>query len=190
MGNDLRAQQIVQELIGFVFIFGIRRHGEDIKEGQRSLFRNKVGDIDAVLRLFGPIRRLPNIARPADSDANIAVCQVIDILRRVEVTDIGPQLQQQIGCRSGVIIGFGAVWIFAEIVQHRRENLFRGIKEGDAAAFQLLKVFRFEHQIPAVQRRVFAQRRFHFIDVIADAGGRPHVWHRIFIIGIVTRHQL
>jgi putrescine transport system substrate-binding protein len=41
--------------------------------------RPNIRYIDAVLRLFGPIRRLPNIARPADSDANIAVCQVIDI---------------------------------------------------------------------------------------------------------------
>ena len=48
----IRAQQVIQELIGFVFVFGIRRHGEDIKERHRPFFRNRERDIHAILRFL------------------------------------------------------------------------------------------------------------------------------------------
>ena len=41
------------------------------------------------------------------------------------------------------------VRIFAEVVQHGGENLFRRVEEGDAAAFQFFEVLRLQHQIPA-----------------------------------------
>ena len=61
MGNHFRTHQVVKELIRFIFVFRIGRHGEDIKEGQRPLFRNEVGDIHAVFRLFRTVSRLPDV---------------------------------------------------------------------------------------------------------------------------------
>ena len=190
VGDNIRTHQIVQELISLIFVFRIRRHGEDVEERQRPLFRNIVGNIHPVFRFFRPVSRLPYVARPAYSDADITVRQVVDVLRGVEIANIRTQLQQQVGRRAGVVIGFSTVRIFAEIVQHGSENLFRGIQEGDAAAFQLFQIFRLHHQIPAVQRRIFAQHGFHFIDVVAYAGCRPQVRDRVFIVGVVLRDQL
>ena len=85
----------------------------------------------------GPLSRGWPPARrpcPADRHADVAIGKVVNILRRVEVANVRPQLQQQIGRRAGVIIRFAAVRIFAEVVQHGGENLFRRVKEGDAAA--------------------------------------------------------
>ena len=190
VGNHLRTHQVVEELIRFLFIFRISRHREDVEERQRPLLRNEVGNIHAVFGLFRAVRRLPDIARPADGHADIPVSQVVDVLRGVEVANIRTQLQEQVGCRTGVVVGLAAVWIFAEIVKHGGENLFWRIEERDAAAFQLLEVFRLQHHVPAVQLDVRAQRRFDFIHVIANTGGRPQVRHRVFILRIVLRHQL
>ncbi|MNP17781.1 hypothetical protein D3C76_1102240 [compost metagenome] len=107
----------------------------------------------------------------------------------MEVANIRAQLQQQIGRRAGVVVRFGAVRIFAEVVQHGGKDLFRCIEEGDAAAFQFFEVFRFQHQIPAVHRRVCTQRFFHFIDVIANTRGRPHVRHGEFVFRVVFGNE-
>ncbi len=112
MGDHVRTHQVVEELIRFFFVFRISRHGEDIKERQRPLFWNEVRDIHAVFRLFRAVSRLPDIARPADGHTDVAVCQVVNVLRGVEVANIWTQLQQQVGGRTGVIIGFVAVRIF------------------------------------------------------------------------------
>ncbi|MNP50908.1 hypothetical protein D3C76_1451980 [compost metagenome] len=108
----------------------------------------------------------------------------------MEVTDVRTQLQQQVCGRAGVVIRFGAVWIFAEVVQDGGKHLFRSIEEGDAAAFQFLEVLWLQHQIPAVHRRIGTQHLFHFFDVIADAGGRPHVRHGVLVVRIVFADEL
>ena len=111
-------------------------------------------------------------------------------MRRVEVANVRPQLQQQIGRRAGVIIRFAAVRIFAEVVQHGGENLFRRVEEGDAAAFQFFEVLRLQHQIPAVHRRIFAENGFHLIHVVANARRRPQVRHGVFILRVMLGDQL
>ena len=106
----------------------------------------------------------------------------------MEVANVRTQFQQQIGCRAGVIVRFGAVRIFTQVVQHGRENLFWRIQEGDAAAFQFFEVFRFQHQIPTVDRHI-AQYRFDFINVIANAGGGPQVRHRVFVVRVMLSNH-
>ena len=54
--------------------------------------------------------------------------------------------------------GFEPLGIFTQVVQQDWEHFARSIPQSDTARFQLIGVFRFKQQIPAVFRRLAAQK--------------------------------
>ena len=66
-----------------------------------------------------------------------------------------------------------AVRIFTQVVEGDRQHLSRRVEHGNAAALELGEVFRLEHQVPAVNRRIGAEGRLHLGFVVADARGSP-----------------
>ena len=106
----------------------------------------------------------------------------------MEVANIRTQLQQQVGCRASVVIGFGAIRIFAEGSSTVAKSL-PGHQGRNAAAFQFLQIFRFHHRSQLSSGASLPQHGFHFIDVIAYAGLSPQVGNRVFIVRVVLRDQ-
>ncbi|MNS61963.1 hypothetical protein D3C72_950090 [compost metagenome] len=74
-------------------------------------------------------------------------------------------------------------------MQGQRQDFRRRIKHRHAAGFELFHVLRFEHQIPAVHRRVVAQCRFDFGRVEADQHSADHVRHAVLVARIVLAQQ-
>ena len=151
-----------------------------------------VGDLHAIAGLLGGGLGFQHRAGPAHRDADIAVGQIADEFRRVEVGDMRPQLEQQ---RFGllVVLGVGAVGRQAQIVQGDRQH-FRGrIKHRHAALAELGQVLLLEHQVPGIHRRLVTQGRADLVDVVADAVGAPQVRHGVLVARIVVgqfRHQI
>ena len=143
-----------------------------------------VGDLDAVLRLLGPRGGDVDVAREADRHADLAVCEVRDVLRRVEVADVRPHLHQEVR-RLLEVGGIGGRRIEAEIGGGDLQHVGRRIEHGDAAVGELRGILRIEDQLPAVDRRLGAQPLLDLGLVVADADGAPHVDHGMLVAGIV-----
>ena len=58
-----------------------------------------------------------HVAGPADGHADISVGQIVDVLRRVEIGDVGTQAAQQLAGFL-IILGIQAVGLLAHVVQH------------------------------------------------------------------------
>ena len=75
-------------------------------------------------------------------------------------------------------------------MQRRRHDVVGGIKHVHAAILELGQQFRLEHHVPAVDRGIGAEALMHCLDVVADAGGPPHVIDGVLIAGIVDGEPL
>jgi len=87
-------------------------------------------------------------------------------------------------------IGLAAVRRVAQVMQGSRQDLGRRVEEGNAAGLQLLDVFRLEHQVPGIHRRVVAEHGLDLVDVVADADGAPHVGNRVLVARIARVQRL
>ncbi|MNN50891.1 hypothetical protein D3C81_1655010 [compost metagenome] len=75
-------------------------------------------------------------------------------------------------------------------MQGQRQDLRRRVEHGDATGLELLHVLGLEHQVPAVHRRILAQRRLDLGRVEADQHGAVHVGHAVLVARVVLVQQL
>ena len=105
------------------------------------------------------------------------------------VLDVGTDAHEQI--RGGLeVFRLLAVGIEAEVDEYRVDDLRRSIKQGDAAALQLRRIFRVEHQRPGVHRHVGTQRRLYLGDVVTEARRTPQPGHRVLVTRVVQTDDL
>src|SRR4051812_27708265 len=92
----------------------------------------------------------------------------------MKLADIRPYFDDEVG---GLLeIGLlDRVRIKAEIAKGCWQDVIGGIQHVDAAIPEFSKVLRLEHDVPAVDLALGAEDSFHGFDVVADAGGAPHI---------------
>ena len=148
--------QIVDECVRLGDVPGVLRDREIVEPQLRALLRDRVADLDAVLRLRRALLRLLDVAGKADHEADLAGGQRVEIFRRMELAHGRPDLHHQIGglLQIGLL---GGVRIEAEIVQRRRQDVVGGIEHVDAAVLELGEVLRLEDDVPAVDLAVGAE---------------------------------
>ncbi|MCY1512221.1 hypothetical protein D9M68_466730 [compost metagenome] len=169
----------------------ILRNGEDVEPQVGAFLGNRVGDFHALAGFLGAVGGLQDVAGETGRDADVAVGQVGNVLRGVEVGDVRPH-RQQLGFGLLVVLGIAAVGVEAQVQQHRRDHLVAGVEHGDPALAELLDVLRLEQHRPGVDR-VDAERRLDLLGVVADAVGAPQVGHAVFVarvVGLELLHQL
>ena len=88
----------------------------------RASLRDRVADLDAAVGLGGALLRLLHVAGPADDQADLARGERVEIFRRVELADVRPDLNQQLGGLVEIGLRRG-VRIEAEIMQRRRHDV-------------------------------------------------------------------
>ena len=82
-----------------------------------------------------------------------------------------------------------AVRVLAQVGQRDADHLARRVEHRDAAVLELGGLLRIEHEVPAVDRRVRVDR-LDLALVVADAGGAPHVVHRVLVARVVQGDAL
>src|SRR3989338_8653337 len=180
VGHHVWLHQVVEEYVSGFDVFRISRNGHHVEEATSTFFRDAVGDVHAVLGFFSTGLGLVQVARVADGNADVAVGQVADVLGAVEVRGRGTDREEQLFSFLQLAC-ISAIRLEAQIVQRSRENFGWRVEEGHAALFQLGDVFRLEHQVPGVDRCVFAQCGFDLVDVVTDADGAPPVRNRVLV---------
>src|SRR5690606_25514360 len=85
--------------------------------------------------------------------------------------------------RLGEIIGAFAQRVEAEIFQRGGHDFGRRVEQGDAAIGEIGGDLGIEDQVPAVDRRIF-HALGNGVDVVADAGGAPHVNNGVLIVRV------
>ncbi|MNZ64689.1 hypothetical protein D3C78_828630 [compost metagenome] len=153
----------------------------------RALMRNAVHQVAHIAGLGGGQLRVIHTARPTEHHADVAVSQVGDEPRRIEVADIRPDLEQQ-GFGLAVILGVLAVVGQSEVVQGDRNDFAGRIQHGHAALAELGNVLFLENQVPGVDRRLRAQQCRDLVGVVAHAGGAPQVGRGETITRVVALH--
>ncbi|MDT4872689.1 hypothetical protein FQZ97_1078860 [compost metagenome] len=117
-GHDVRAQQVVHEVVTGLLVRRIDRHGDHVEPDCSAFFGNRVTDVDAIPGFLGTVFRLQDVAGEADRHADVAVGQVADVLGRVEVADIRPDLHQQ-GLGLFIVFRVFTVMRQAQVIQRR-----------------------------------------------------------------------
>ena len=112
-----------------------------------------------------------------------------EIFRGMKFSDIGPDLADEIGGLFEIGL-FGRIRIEPEIAQRRRQDIVGGIQHVNAAVLELCQILRLEHDVPAVDLGVRPEHLLRHLDVIADAGGAPHVVGAVVVVGIVGGEPL
>ncbi|MCY1355436.1 hypothetical protein D9M69_418560 [compost metagenome] len=107
----------------------------------------------------------------------------------MEVGDVGADLFQQFfGLR--VVLGLSAVGRQAQVVEGDGDHIRRRIEKGHAALLELGDVLFLEDQLPAVHRRVFAERSLDLGRVETDQYGSVQIRHGETVTRIVGFDQL
>ncbi len=161
-------------------ICGDRQH---VEVADRALRRNRVGEIDAFARFLRPIVRLLHVPRPAQRETDLAVGEVVDVARRVDITDERADRHQDL-LRSLEILGTLAVGILAEVQQHGPDHFRRGVQNRHAAVLEFRKHRRIEEQAPVVDRRV-RHALLDLGDVVARPRGDPHEVDGVLIARVI-----
>ena len=104
----------------------------------------------------------------------------------MKLADVRPDLADEFGGLFQVGL-LGRVRVDPEIAQRRRQNVVGGIQHVDAAVFEFCEVLRLEDDIPAIDLGVRPEDFLGHLDVVADAGGAPHVVGGVIVSGIVGR---
>ena len=99
------------------------------------------------------IVRLLDVARPAERQADLAVGEIVDVARGVDVADVGADRQQHL-FRRLQILGRLAVGVLAQIQQHGADHLGRRIQNGHAAILEFRHDRRIVEHAPAVHGRI------------------------------------
>src|SRR3546814_2141348 len=121
-----------------------------------------------LVRLHGAVARLQHVARPADGQADIAVGQRVDVLRGVELLDVGPDRHQNV-FGLGDDVGIVAVGILADVVERGGNEFVRRVQQVNAAVGELGNHVRVEDYVPGVDGRV-GHALLDLVLVVADAG--------------------
>ena len=157
--------------------------GEAVEPDDRAFLRNRVGDLDALPGFRRAVAGDEHVAAPPHAHADLAVGQIVDVLRGVEVPDVRPDLQHVLLEQLDVLLLL-AVRIAPEVAHEVREDLGGGVEQGHAALRELRDHFRIVEHAPAIDRRV-RQDLLHLVDVVTDAGGPPHVGDGVLVAGVV-----
>jgi len=129
------------------------------------------------------------VARPADGQADLAVGEVGDVLRGMEIAQRGPHGFQKL--RGALEIGLvGRERVKAEVAQRRRQDLGVIVEERDAAIGEFRRDLGVEDDAPAVDDVIRAHPVGHCRGVVADAGGAPHVDDGVLVARIEGSSQL
>jgi len=131
----------------------------------------------------GAIARLEYAAVPAHRNADLAVCECVDVSRGVDHANVRTDCQQCLFNERQVLKGL-AVWILAEIGEHREADVARCVDHSDTAVLELRCYCGIEHQAPTVKRCI-GHDRPHLALVVSNPGGAPHVANRVLIARIV-----
>ncbi|MCY1295218.1 hypothetical protein D9M70_445470 [compost metagenome] len=174
--------------MGFLNVLCIGRDRQHVEPHLRALRRDRIVDGHAGLRFGCTVAGLEDVAGETDRKADVAVGERVDVFRRMELAHVGTDACQEFG-RLFQIGSIVAIRIEAEIGKRRRHDVGRGIEDVDAAILELRRQFRLEDHVP-VGLLVRAQDRLHLVDVVADAGGAPHVVDGVFVARIVLRRTL
>src|SRR5438132_7007285 len=121
-----------------------------------------------------PLARLDYIARIAEGHAQIAIGEIVDVLRGVELADVGADLFED-GQGFVEVPEIAAFRIEPEIGECRREDLLRGVEQRDPAWGEPRRDRRIEDQREAVPRRRFTQRGMELALVVADPSEAPQI---------------
>ena len=174
--------------MGVPRMFRVGRDGHDIDDRLRALTGKEHLNGHPALSLGRPVARLDQIAAIAVRHADIAVGEVVDIGRRVEISDEGPDLLDQ--CRRPVEVGaLLGRRIDTEIGEGRRKYLVGIVEQRYSAGGELLRPGGIENQRPAAGWRA-GRRRRHPGDIIPDAGAGDHVGHGMRIAGVGRGQRL
>ena len=168
------------------WVRSIRRDRHLVEPHQSALSRSVIRNFDAVFSFCCAVTCLKDVARPTEGHADFAVCQSVDVFRRVEFLDVRTNRHQHFFGFCERVSVFG-VWVEARIGESSRNHFGRCVEEVNAALSQLFHVGWVEYQLEAVDRCVVAQKLSHFARVYADTSGAPHVVDRIGVAGVILR---
>ncbi|MNH28025.1 hypothetical protein D3C79_881620 [compost metagenome] len=93
---------------------------------------NAVDKVSMVASQLGGFLRVGDTARPAQHDADVAIGEIRDELGRIEVGNMGAQLQQQFLSFFVIVRVMAVVWQ-SKVVQCDRNNLARRVQHGHTA---------------------------------------------------------
>ncbi|MCY1433013.1 hypothetical protein D9M71_490310 [compost metagenome] len=127
---------------------------------------------------------MQNVAIEADDRADIAVGQIGNVLGWVEVLDVRPDLLQGL-LGLGVVRRVVAMVGQPQVVEGDRQDLRRVVDDRHAALAELLDVLFVEEQVPRTGDVGAAENCLDLLDVVADAGGAPHVRKTVLVAGVV-----
>src|SRR5579864_7089962 len=127
-GDHLRPQDVVDELERVVGVRRVLGNAKHVDRELRPLLGHPEGDVDPVLGVGGAVACLDHVARIAERDADIAIRQIVDVLRRVELAHIGPDFEQQ-RRRLVEIAEVAALGVEAEKSERGGEHLLRRIEQ-------------------------------------------------------------
>src|SRR6516225_28580 len=105
----------------------ISGHTQHVDRHHPPLFWHAGGDYYLVAGLARPIARLDHIARIAERNAQIAIGEVVDVLRGVEFPDVGADLFEGGECLVEIPV-VATLRVEPEIDKRRREDLLRRVE--------------------------------------------------------------
>src|SRR5438105_5280822 len=140
------------------------------------LLRDPKADMHLVAGLARPVAGLDDIARIAEGDTQIAVGKIIDVLRGVELADVGANFFES-GHGLVEVAELAAHRVEPEIGECRREDLLRGIDQRNPARPEPRRDRRIEDQPQAVSRSRLTQCGMELGLVHANPGEAPQIRH-------------
>ncbi|MNF85094.1 hypothetical protein D3C76_1651830 [compost metagenome] len=110
--------------MGLFHVLRIGRDGQHVEEAACPLFRDHIGQIDTILGLDRPGLGLLQVPGVTDRHAQVAVGQIRNVFRRVEIGGIGTDGEEQL-LRLLQLIRLLAIRFEAQILQGRRQHFGR-----------------------------------------------------------------
>src|SRR5471032_3379696 len=188
-GVNLRCLDVVDPLERGFLVLRVLRNRHHVKPHRRATLGDVVLDLVRLLRLIRTMLGNHHVARPAVGETDVTADQVVDITRRVELGDVRTDLLEH--CQRGAVVGrVRAHRILADVVQRGGEHLVRGVEYRYTASLELRDVFRFEQDVPVIQRDVLAEDLLDLRDVVAKASGAVRPRYRVLVTRIGARDQL
>ncbi|MNO83504.1 hypothetical protein D3C76_748180 [compost metagenome] len=181
----MRAQHVVDERQAFLRVGRIAQQHHAFYPYRRAFSRNAVEQVTAIASRLRRALSLKHPARPTQHHADVAIGQVRDELRRIEIANVRPHLEQQ-GFGLAIVFRVLAVVGQAQVMQGNGHDLVGCIEHGHAALAQFGDVVFLEDQVPGIDRRIGTQYRLDLFGIVSNAGGAPHIGRSIAIAGVVA----
>src|SRR5438105_10935501 len=148
-------------------VAGVARYGKVVKPQLRAFLRDRIGDLDAILRFDRAFLGLLDVTGKPDDEADFAGSDRIEKFGRVKLAHRRSDLHHEVG-RLLQIGLLGGIRVEAEIVQCRSQNVVGGIEKVDAALLELYEHFGSEDKVPAVERGARPKNVLCLAEVVAD----------------------